>query len=286
MNIRFWMACLCILMGYNEPLFSWNAMGHRVIMQIALDHMTPHAIERFNDYNNALRYKGEPVSLLDASCWLDVCRRSYAGRFDHMHYIDLPFSDDGSRLSQTHEPYPMNALIAIEQSRDFLLQNTGASDERAISLRILLHVVGDVHQPLHAATRVSKKYPHGDKGGNQFYLQKNAVAKNLHAYWDRGGGALHVKSKKSMALSIKNKALDLEKQWPCHRVSVKFDPQGWINESYLIAKSKAYSPLKRHRPTKLYQSMVKETVDERLSLAGCRLAFLLNEIDKTLSGEL
>ncbi len=281
MNIRSWLVFL--LMAYAAPSLSWNAMGHRIIMQIALDNMTPHAIQRFNDYNQVQGNKEGQASLLDAACWLDACRRAYRGRFDHMHYIDIPFSEHIFPLLRAHKPALMNALIAIEQSRAVLLENNVSPTERAISLRILLHVVGDVHQPLHAATRISKKYPNGDKGGNQFYLQKNGVAKNLHAYWDRGGGSLLVKSKRSMTLAIKNKAHDLEKQWPCHDLSVKFEPQGWIEESYLIAKSKAYSPLKKHRPTRLYQTMVKELTDERLSLAGCRLAFLLNEIDKTLS---
>jgi hypothetical protein len=50
--------------------------------------------------------------------------------------------------------------------------------------RLLIHYVGDVHQPLHCVSRVNKDYPAGDRGGNSFPLPTHYSDKELHAVWD------------------------------------------------------------------------------------------------------
>lgn len=281
-TLRFFFVYL--MLWYGSPAFSWNAVGHRIIAQIALDQMTPHAIARFNAWNDVLNTPERRLSLVDAATWLDVCRWSYPGRFDEMHYIDIPFTEDGSFL-EIKQP-SMNAVVALEQSKAFLLDETKTSHDRAVALRMMLHLVGDIHQPLHAVTRVSRQYKTGDKGGNLVYLRKNKVAKNLHAYWDRGAGSLILKKKKSMDLVIKTKAMALEKEWPCAQVASEFNPKMWAHESHLMAKTKAYPDLKGHVVTRAYQRMTKEITAQRLAFAGCRLAHVLNKIDNTLSIEL
>lgn len=281
-TLRFF--CVYLMLGYGSSAFSWNAVGHRIIAQIALDQMTPHAIARFNAWNDVLNTSERRWSLLDASTWLDVCRRSYAGQFDEMHYIDIPYTEDGSSL-RIKQPF-MNAVVALEQSKAFLLDETKTPHERAVALRIMLHLVGDIHQPLHAVTRVSRHYKKGDKGGNLVYLRKNKVAKNLHAYWDRGAGSLILKQKKSMGFVIKTKAMALEKKWPCVQVVSEFNPEVWAHESHLMAKTKAYPDLKGHVVTRAYERMTQEITAQRLAFAGCRLAQVLNKIDNTLSIEL
>lgn len=51
-------------------------------------------------------------------------------------------------------------------------------------MRLLIHYVGDIHQPMHCVSRVDKEYPAGDKGGNDFPLPNHYSAKELHAVWD------------------------------------------------------------------------------------------------------
>jgi len=62
----------------------------------------------------------------------------------------------------------------------------GASEEDGIStaLRLIIHYAGDIHQPLHATSRVDHEFPKGDRGGNSFGLKSKDGAKNLHAVWD------------------------------------------------------------------------------------------------------
>jgi len=62
----------------------------------------------------------------------------------------------------------------------------GHTEEDGLStaMRLLLHYIGDIHQPLHATSRVDSSYPAGDRGGNEFPLPSVDGAKNLHAVWD------------------------------------------------------------------------------------------------------
>lgn len=69
---------------------------------------------------------------------------------------------------------------------DQVIGHTNSTEEGLSSaMRFLLHLVGDIHQPLHSTARVNEDYPRGDKGGNAFPLPSHYGAKNLHAVWDK-----------------------------------------------------------------------------------------------------
>lgn len=53
-------------------------------------------------------------------------------------------------------------------------------------LRLLIHMVGDMHQPMHAATLFDERFPQGDKGGNSFTVYNGKTKTNLHSVWDQG----------------------------------------------------------------------------------------------------
>lgn len=55
---------------------------------------------------------------------------------------------------------------------------------RSYALRLLIHYLGDVHQPLHSLARINKEFPAGDRGGNEFPLKNHYSIKELHALWD------------------------------------------------------------------------------------------------------
>ena len=58
------------------------------------------------------------------------------------------------------------------------------ADGLSTAMRLILHYVGDIHQPLHATSRVNHEYPQGDRGGNSVPLPSVDGAKNLHSVWD------------------------------------------------------------------------------------------------------
>jgi len=66
-----------------------------------------------------------------------------------------------------------------------VMKHAKSDDEgKSVALRLLIHYMGDVHQPLHIANRYTKAEPAGDKGGNDFLLKYHYTANELHAVWD------------------------------------------------------------------------------------------------------
>lgn len=59
--------------------------------------------------------------------------------------------------------------------------------ERALFARYLVHIVGDIHQPLHSVSMYNETFPSGDRGGNSLKIVLlNGTTQNLHAFWDSG----------------------------------------------------------------------------------------------------
>jgi hypothetical protein len=256
--------------------FSWNAMGHQVVAAIAYENMTPIAKKRANHLNSLLNSRGKPKTFIEAAVWLDQFYSPKLLPLKAMHYIDTPFSVDGTALPTIDR---MNAVWAIRMARHVLRTSDDPID-KAIALRILLHVEGDLHQPLHAVSRVSAELPSGDLGGNLFLLQHNRIAKNLHGYWDRGAGFL-VPSKGKRPLDenqVQQLGQQLLRQRPCYLNLMNQDQTVWAEESYVAAVNMVYPLVADHVPTIIYQRRAQEIVKNRLALAGCRLANDLNQL--------
>jgi S1/P1 Nuclease len=251
--------------------YCWNALGHRLIAQIASRHLTAHAKRVYNQYNHALDSVYRRQNLVNASAWLDSLREPW---LQEKHYINLPFSQDGTPLLP---PNKINAISAIEEARASLQSNSSTDFAKGFSLRILLHVVGDIHQPMHAVNQFSAEHPKGDQGGNLVHLGRNQIATNLHTYWDKGGGFL-AKSRHYSNRQLRKKAYKIEKRWPCELTKMNLDPKTWAQESFEIAVNKAYQLKAGQKPNKTYQNMVKNLTEQRISLAGCRLAAMLNKL--------
>jgi hypothetical protein len=247
-------------------------LGHRLVAQIAYDHLTKEAKKRCNYYNHALDKFYRPQNLINSAAWLDSLRGPNERELQKKHYINFPFTFDGTKLIP---PNIINAVSAIKEA-EADLHSDSDNFSKGFSLRILLHVVADLHQPLHAASQYSVTHPQGDKGGNLVRLAKNPLARNLHQYWDKGGGFLTTKPYTNKQL--KRRALTIEKKWPCELASMNLNPEVWANESHRLAVEKAYLIKAGQKPDKKYQYMVKRITEERLALAACRLAAILNKI--------
>ena len=125
-------------------------------------------------------------------------------QYDNWHYVDYPFFD-GVPESTKAGPEPENALARLNWAVNSLreMQNEkpdapGRAKREAELTGFLYHMVGDVHQPLHATARVTAAHPEGDAGGNLFKLaipQEPRVT-NLHTFWDAAGGAFGFQSPK------------------------------------------------------------------------------------------
>lgn len=121
-------------------------------------------------------------SWYELACWPDDLKSTGLTLFNGWHYSDTPFYDGISPSESTFQPsikynatYVLTEIIKIFQSKDNMFY-------KSLMLKFFIHIVGDMHQPLHMTTRVTTKNKGGDKGGNLFILQGSP--KNLHALWD------------------------------------------------------------------------------------------------------
>lgn len=185
----------------------------------------------------------------------------------YWHFIDTPFTTDGAALPAIPTP---NAQERIALFRQVLA--SGSDDGlKSYDLTWLLHLIGDIHQPLHASTRVSAADPQGDAGGN---LVKLDCAKcELHAFWDDLLG-----TQNDLKTVIKA-ARKLPKAGEAQ--AAKSDEKDWIAESFQEARDTVYAapigagdgPFTLTVP---YKKNAGKLAKQRVALAGTRLANLLN----------
>lgn len=269
-----WMLC-----GGDSPAWAWNAFGHELVAQIALDQLSPQERRLFEQDNQILNRKGAHESLVESAPWLDHLRtikwNHHRQSLGPWHYIDIPYSPHQSvRRKANHH---MNAVLAVIMAQKILADSQSNAWDRGIALRILWHVVGDIHQPMHCIQYIDAMYPKGDKGGNLYPLGPNAWGKNLHAYWDNGGGYLLKPRKPAKNGTVKHIAKEIEARWPCPK-NLDLNPDHWAKESYHIAIDVAYQIPEYSVPTNAYEQAVVSTTKERIALAGCRLAAVAKQI--------
>lgn len=187
----------------------------------------------------------------------------------YWHYVDFPFSPDGTRLVQ---PPKINAQERIALFRKTLASK--ASDKlKAFDLVWLLHLVGDVHQPLHATSRFTHDETSGDRGANDVMLCASPCRDELHAFWDGIPG-----DSTSVSAAI-DAAAGLPPADPA-QASIS-DQAAWVQESFQAAQKWVYvDPIGAGKGpftlTDSYKIDAKKVADERIALAGQRLANLLN----------
>ncbi|WP_419418702.1 S1/P1 nuclease [Legionella sp. D16C41] len=261
-------------LGLSLSAHAWNSLGHRLVAQIAYDQLTPQAKQLYDSYNHELDQVYGRRSLVSSAPWLDRLRYRNELWLQALHFIDIPYSIDNT---PTVEPDKVNAVYAINEAISILKSKTTSTYDKGFSLRVLLHVIGDIHQPMHAVSLYSKNYPNGDKGGNLVKLAANSVGDNLHAYWDNGGGYL---KKRYSPKTIAKQAQLLQKRWPCSANTELLSPEQWAEESHQLAVELAYLIKEGEQPSKAYEHTVKATVKQRLATAGCRLGNLLNQVAK------
>ena len=196
-------------------------------------------------------------------------------RHKYWHFVDQPFSRDGTALPPVPDP---NAETRIHLFRSVLaLPGSGQDPLKSYDLVWLLHLIGDVHQPLHSATRVRAAQTDGDDGGNAVKVcprpSCGAMTIPLHAFWD---GALGTETAVTAAATA---AKQLAQPDAAHAAIA--NEHEWIRESFELAQGEVYrSPVGAGTGpfalTAKYGSGARALAAKRVALAGARLANLLN----------
>lgn len=139
---------------------------------------------------------------------------------------------------------------AIKTISSNIKKNTA---ERALFARFLIHVVGDMHQPLHSVALFNSTYPSGDRGGNSLKIVlPNNSSQNFHSYWDAGGFLIQNDSwvmprpltYQNLTL-LKEIASGMIKKYgdSFGKLALDTNPSNWALESYLVALNTTYPPL-------------------------------------------
>lgn len=251
---------------------AWNDTGHRVAAKLAERRMDPRTRA---EVGRLLAAVGE-ANVADAACWADEQRNSTTGRW---HYVN--FRLDPNRPNDIPSlPKGDHIVVAINEQLRILKDRKRSDRDRGQALRYLLHLVADAHQPMHAVTRVTKRFPEGDRGGNDLKIDrrrdKGVRASNLHALWDQGGGAFPGARDGAYTDQTAQQIVNRLKSRVVSLADVaKQDPRDWALESYRIAASRAYDIQERKAPSDRYLQRCRDISEQRILLAGHRLAELL-----------
>ncbi|MCD6055601.1 MAG: nuclease [Gammaproteobacteria bacterium] len=267
------------------PVYAWNLSGHAVVAQIAYDNLTSTAKAHLaKDLGVANTSAALSQALQRAAVWPDRIKEQNVTAFNNWHWIDLPYDIHQSSSYQAkglqNLPSP-NVVWAIEQAQHVLISPTASRELRHLFLRFLIHFTGDIHQPLHCISYFSANTPQGDGGGNLFPIQDKKAA-NLHALWDNGvGGLTPISGTFKEEQFVRSKAGKLQKEYPLSsfkQALKETDPGQWAEESYQLAIKQVYTTSPGKTPAPRYYQEGRALADRQLTLAGYRLAVLLNRL--------
>jgi hypothetical protein len=284
-----------------SSLGAWHRNGHMLVAWLAYQHLSPAARSRVDaalqthpDYRKwiaDLPSEGDRgvEAFLQASVWPDTIKndpRFYndtradaketpplpgipdTAMHQNWHYIDYAIETHGSKSFPIEEPNAVSAISAVIVD----LSNP-------YNLSWMIHLTGDLHQPLHSVSRFSGHHHGqngsvdiGDQGGNLFLIDD--PSHNLHSLWD--GVFDNVGSRADLIAIGKTLA-------PPADLAVRLDTQAWISESVQLAKSVVY-PLGDDvdgeappKPSAKYRQKMMDVSKLQIALAGYRLAAILND---------
>lgn len=298
----------------SGPASAWNDFGHMEVAAVAWEQMSDAAkaratalITRNPNFDKlvagAPADKRDKFAFMRAATWPDMIKGDHdhhddgtdggntppntpeasqnvgytdKARHKYWHFVDEPFSTDHTRTQPPKDP---NALTQIPLFRATLPASSTADDDlRSYDLVWLLHLVGDIHQPLHATSRFSHALSDGDNGGNSVKVTCGQVkvcgASKLHGYWDDLLGP-----DDASPADVEAAANALPKA--AKGAASLTDVAKWVDESFKAAKATVYkSPIGNGAGpftlTGAYDSKAHMLAKQRVALAGARLANLLN----------
>tara|TARA_R110002124_G_scaffold46903_1_gene140213 strand:- start:13047 stop:13979 length:933 start_codon:yes stop_codon:yes gene_type:complete len=282
---------------------SWNSTGHRVTAAIAWENLTPTAKENIMSilkkapedsdlmdmYDKDSEY-ADKYYFMNAAYWPDVVRdRDEQARYKKYH--KGPWHYVGTYWKQTKDgPVDAEGFIddehiveRISYFRGSLNDLNVSDEEKAIQIAWILHLVGDIHMPLHNTSKITEQTPDGDRGGNSFELS-DTWPWNLHAYWD---GIIDVANPKAeedddFEYYLSNAEM-IEQKHPKSEFNGLIDLQDskvWNKEGKEITMYNLYpNDLEQNeQPPEAYKEMAYKVAQKRMALSGYRMAEFLNEI--------
>jgi hypothetical protein len=307
-------AFLAVLMLFVSPAFPWGCAGHRTVALIALDQLSSNArtmtarLLQGEPSDPSLRHFCGPSGLdpfADVSTWADDIRgrRKETGPW---HFIDIPLGATRDHLNDDCADATGCVTSAIRREMEVLRSESASGQEKTEALIFMIHFVGDLHQPLHAATN-------NDRGGNcmPVALFDHAPERqgagdnyrpNLHGVWDTdlleriAGGRGPVDFAPALSRRFgadisrwKRQQLNLDDwAWESHRLAIR-TVYGKLPQRVPLQTPKAIESCAddgigsrmyelHERIDQRYLRAASPVIQRQLARAGTRLAMLLNQI--------
>lgn len=279
---RYLLAFFTIL---SAPIGAWTDAGHMVVAEIAYSYLLPATKTGCDDLLQILSpFFPDAPQFTQASTWADLLKMRGFHAFDSWHFTLQPYDPEGILPSQDGLKSGQNANIewAIEQAVSTLKNEQAKDFEKSLMLFLLIHLVADIHQPLHVTSLFSPQFPQGDRGGNLFMIRSHLAA-NLHLLWDLGLGALPLVERPPSAKQkqeIRDYAKQAMQRYPIEALpnASSLHIKGWLKEGFELARDSVYKIKSFTEPPREYVSEGQEICQRQIVLAGYRLANLLNEI--------
>jgi hypothetical protein len=239
-----------VTLAFPLAAFGWGRDGHAIIAEIAYDRLTPAA------RREVLKLLGDST-MVEVSSWPDSIGRDQP-ETKPWHYVDIPVDGKAEHFNEARDG--KNGNNVIDKLNDFektLTDPNASGQDRTIALKWVIHLVGDIHQPLHCADRAFAGKP-DDRGGNDVRVELEAGGRpfNLHSAWDSAildrmllpEGEYPADFGDDLARQLddpKNTTLqNQEKSW-----RAVTEPVAWANESHDIAASVVYKNIPTTEPS-------------------------------------
>jgi len=246
------------LSGYSPDSLAWGSDGHTAIAMLAIGQLQPAA-------RRELEYIAGPLdeqTIMEACNWPDTIRETEKWVWAApRHYINIPRGE--SVYVETRDcPDQVCNTEAIKIFAAGLANRQAGKEQRWQAFAWLCHLVGDLHQPLHAGFA-------DDRGGNLFNVVFNGQDMNLHAFWDRELIHLHAGSAQDLLQLLgKSPAIQTTAGWSPELVDA------WTSESHKLAEQRVYPPSMNIDEAYVRQSW--EIAQQQLGTAAARLALIIN----------
>lgn len=245
---------LAMLLTFQS--FGWGATGHRVVGLIAERHLTKKARK------NIQAVLGNET-LAEVSNYMDFIKSDT--NYRHMspwHYATIP---DDKSYEEIGTPEEGDVIMTIQRMMRELRSKDFTDYDEAFALKCLVHLIGDIHQPLHVGNGT-------DRGGNDIRIEYFWQSSNLHRAWDSG------------IIDGQQYSYTEYTEWIDHATEEQLEAWSslnvldWANESKMHRVQCYETVPENKRLTYRYNFDNIDLVNQRLLQAGIRLANVLNEI--------
>lgn len=246
-------AVTAVLTTTPKQAAAWGPEGHAIVGQLAMKFVTEDVRK------NVLGILGT-MSIDTAANWMDIMKSN--SDYDYMrswHYLDFP---KGQTYTGNNEENIVNMLTAT--FNELKHKKTLCSDQVRTDLLVLLHLMGDLHMPLHTGYD-------DDMGGNKKIVQYNNIKDhNLHRFWDED-------IIKLTAITSED-CMQLYNSYSGEKPESKgdIDFMMWMNETRGLLNNVYDFP--DFTLSQAYLEKNKTVVEKQLLLAGLRLATILNKL--------